>query len=587
MTQETTEKTPVKIPSTVTVKRFSDLLGVPVSSVIKELMNNKILATINEEIDFDTASVIADDLGFLAEADLTVSENEMMTLEKLLELCTKERDSGDHLQPRPPVVTILGHVDHGKTTLLDTIRRSSVAAGEAGGITQHISAYQVKKRGKLITFVDTPGHEAFAAMRERGVSIADIAILVVSADDGVRPQTKEVISYLTSRKVPTIVAINKIDKPEANVARVKQELAEHEVLIEEWGGKIVCNEISAKNNIGVSELLESILLVTDVEDFRANSSRDGLAVVLESHLDPQKGPVSTVLVKTGSLKVGQDVIVGKTYGRVRRMEDSAGRSLEFAGPSTPVTLLGLAETTNTNDVVQVATQKTSARLQSQERSQKAAGAKTKTIDDESVLKLPIVLKSDVQGSLEAIDQIFSSFPAEKVHIDYIATGVGNITESDVRIAQSADALVLGFNVPATPVAGRLAEEHGVTIETYKVIYELVDRVQKKLLDLLPTTFARTDIGSLEVLAVFLTEKKRMIVGGRVIDGVAKPKVKIDVYRGENMIGTGEISNLQSNKVNVDEVKKNQECGVTFDGETKIKVGDTLKFYTEEEEKKEL
>ena len=574
----------IHITPTVTVKKFAELLNLPATTVITELMKNGIMATINEEIDFDTASIIAEDLGFSVEEDLEVADDEMLTIEKLLDICSKEKVSGEKLESRPPIVTILGHVDHGKTTLLDTIRKASVASGESGGITQHISAYQVKKRGKVITFIDTPGHEAFSAMRERGVSIADIAILVVAADDGVRPQTREVITYLKEKGIPTIVAVNKIDKPNANVARVKQELAELEIVIEEWGGKVMCNEISAKNNIGITDLLESIILLAEVEDFKSNEKRDGLAVVLESHKDDQKGPVATVVVKTGTLKVGQDINVGKTYGRIRHMADYRGNTIEKATPSMPATIFGLLDTAETNDIVQVANAKRSARLKSREMAMRLAGEK-KTVksitDNDGIPKYNIIIKSDVQGSIEAIQQILDTIPQTKVAISFIDTGVGNVTESDIKMGQSSDATIYGFNVTTSPVAKRMAEDAKVTVLTYKVIYELVDHIKNTLLSMLPDEIERTDVGELDVLGIFRTEKKQMIVGGRVKKGKAVAKdAKIDVYRGENLIGTGKLANLQHNKVNVDEVKRDQECGITFDGETKIKAGDTFKINTE-------
>ena len=590
MTDQQTPLQIVKIPPTITVKKFAELLRVPVSAVITELLRNKIMATINEEIDYETASIIADDLGFKTEEDLEVAQTETLTLEKLLEITKKEQEQDKKLILRPPIVTILGHVDHGKTTLLDTIRKTSVAAGEAGGITQHISAYQAKKRGKVITFIDTPGHEAFSAMRERGVSLADIAILVVAADDSVQPQTKEVITYIKERNIPTIVAINKIDKPEANVMRVKKELAEQGILIEGWGGKVLCNEISAKNNIGIGDLLESILLLSEVENFRADEKRDGLAVVLESHLDPQKGPLATILVKTGALKVGQDIAVGKTYGRIRRMEDYAGKNVERATPSMPIVLFGLNEVPQTNDVVQVVSGKSFARTKSQELAQRLAGAKSKTAhatEDDTIPKLPIVLKADMQGSLEAIDQILATYKSEKVFLVYVAAGIGNITESDVKMAQSAGAAVYGFNVSATPVAKRLAESGAVNIKTYTIIYQLVDEIKKQLLALLPTETIRTDLGTLTVLALFRTEKERMIIGGRVTKGHVAIGANLDVVRGERVIGTGKLSKVQHNKIDVNEVKQDKECGLTFEGATKIKVGDLLMCYTEEEQPKVL
>lgn len=589
---ETIAKT-VKIPSSVSVKRFAELLGLPVTQVITELMKNKIFATINEDIEFDTASIIAQDLGFETEEDLETSSEGTLTLERLIEICNQEKSSGKKLDKRAPIVTILGHVDHGKTTLLDTIRKASVASGEAGGITQRISAYQVKKHNKLITFIDTPGHEAFSGMRRRGVSIADIAILVVAADDGVRPQTKEVISYLKEHNLPVIVAINKIDKPEANIQKVKQELGEQGILLEEWGGNVIAVEISAKQNIGIDKLLENILLVADVEEFRADNKRDGLAVILESHLDPQKGPVAIALVKTGTLKVGQDISSGSVYGRIRRLEDFAERSITSATPSMPVIIYGLSAPANTNDVVQVASGKTAARIKSKEAllgksiGNAKKGMKSSSDDDESVKKLNIVLKADVQGSLEALEQILSSIQHEEVALQEIAIGVGNITESDVRIAESSGAIIYGFNVASTPVANRMAEMSKVEIETYNIIYKLVENIKERLSAMLSPEIIRTDLGRLAILAVFKTGKYDMIVGGRVNEGKIARKALIEVRRDDEVVGTGKITQLQRNKDNTDEVGSGNECGVTFEGNIKVQVGDTLVAYSEESRKRTL
>ena len=589
------EKKIAKIPATITVKKFGELLALPLGTFIGELMKNGILATINEQIDFDTASIIAQDLGYTVEEEL-IEAGEAMTLEKLLEILKKEKESEDILQSRPPVVTILGHVDHGKTTLLDTIRKANVAAKESGGITQHISAYQVKRKGKLITFVDTPGHEAFSAMRERGVSIADIAVLVVAADDGVRPQTKEVIEYLLAKKIPTIVAINKIDKPGANVQRVRQELSEHGILVEEWGGQILSSEVSAKQNIGIDSLLENILLVAEVEDFKANYKRDALGVVLESHLDPQKGPVATVLIKTGVLKEGQDIIAGLTHGRARRIEDFTGKKMTEAGPSTPISLIGLNTAPNTNDILQVASGKSAAKTRLDELrglsktgsfGELSAQKIFKAITDEKIKRINVILKADVQGSLEAIQQILGEIKSEEVAINYIATGVGNTTESEVRLAQTTGAVIFGFNVDTTPVAKRLAENKKVEIKNYKIIYELVEDIKNRLIAMLPLEIERTDLGKMNVLAIFKTGKKDMIVGGKVTTGKLAYGSLIEVIRGENIIGNGKLFNLQQNKVNVDEVTAGNECGVTFEGETKIKVDDILVSYREEVKKKTL
>ena len=586
------ENPKIKLPNTITVKKFGEILSLPIGKVIEELMKNGILATINEKIDFETASIIASDLGFEVEEEALVS-GEQMTLEKLLDICRKEKEAGENLENRPPVVTILGHVDHGKTTLLDTIRKANVAAFESGGITQHISAYQVRKKGQLITFVDTPGHEAFSAMRERGVSIADIAILVVAADDGVRPQTKEVIEYLLAKKVPTIVAINKVDKPEANIMRVKQELSENGIQIEEWGGKVICNEVSAKQNIGIDSLLDSVLLLSEVEDFKAVAKRDALGIVLESHLDPQKGPVATVLVKTGTLKEGQDILAGQVFGRVRRMEDYLGKRISEAKPSTPISLMGLSGAPNSNDVLEVLDSKSAARHKMNENMglvQENGSAKEKLagkIEDEKVKKLNIVLKADVQGTLEAIEQILGEIKSDEVAVNYLSVGIGNISESDVRMAATGHALLLGFGVETTPVAKRMAENQKVEIKQYKIIYELVEEIKKRLSEMLPLEVERVDFGKLEVLAIFKHGKKDMILGGRVKSGKLINNSLLEVQRGENIIGRGELSNLQTNKVNTDEVSAGNECGITFLGETKIKEGDTLICFKEEVKKKSL
>lgn len=582
----------VKIPPSVTVKKFSELLGLSVSSVMMELMKNKILATINEEIDYETAAIIAQDLGYATEQDLEVSEKDTITLERLIDILKREKDSGKNLQKRPPVVTILGHVDHGKTTLLDTIRKTNVVAGEAGGITQHIRAYQVKKKGELITFVDTPGHEAFSAIRERGVSIADIAVLVVAADDGVRPQTKEVIEYLKEKNIPTIVAINKIDKPEANIQKVKKELSENGILLEDWGGKIMSAEVSAKGNIGIDDLLEKILLLAEVEEFRSDAKREGLAVVLEAHLDPHKGPIATVLVKTGMLKVGQDIVAGGSFGRIRKMEDYAGKNISEAPPSLPVTLIGLNSTPHANEIVQVVSGKVAARMKSKEiagqtQKVKSISGNGKEEELDNIKKLPVIIKADVQGSIEAIEQILGTIKSDEVELEYVATGVGNISESDVKLAESSGAEIFGFNVYATPVASRLSELSGVKIRTFKIIYELVETVKKILAELLPPEIVRTDLGSLKVLAIFKRGKREMIVGGRVGSGKVAKGALVEVERDGEIIGKGRLANLQINKENAPEVKQGNDCGITFEGEVKIEEGDKLIVYAEEEKRRSL
>ncbi len=589
MVETTKEKTADKkmalIPSSVTVKKLSELLHLPVATIITELMKNNILATINEEIDFDTASIIASDLGFETEPAEEKTEAGKLSIEGLNKILEEEKNSGKNLSPRAPIVTILGHVDHGKTTLLDTIRKANVAGGEAGGITQHISAYQVKKHKKLITFVDTPGHEAFSAMRKRGLSIADIAILVVAADDGVRPQTKEVIEYLKEHKLPVIVAINKIDKPDAKPERVKQELAEHGILFEEWGGDTMCTEISAKGNINIDKLLDNILLLAEVEDFRSDAKRDGFAIVLESNLDAQKGPVATVLVRTGTLKVGQDVIAGNAFGRIRRIEDFTGKSIEKADSSVPATMYGFNIPPKVNDIVQVVIGKSIGRAQAKENNTK----KMMKIQDEedNKKKISYILKADVQGSIEAIEQILGSIKSDEVGLELIFSGVGAITESDIRMAESAHALIIGFNSEPTSVAKRMAESSNITIETFNIIYKLVERIKEKLTDLLEPETIRTDSGRLAVLAVFKTGKHDMIVGGRVSEGKMLRGSLLEIKRDDEIIGKGKMQNLQYNKQNTDEVNQGNECGIVFEGNTKITVGDTLICYKEELKKRTL
>ena len=587
----------VKIPFQISVRELAERFELDSPQVIKKLMENGIMATINEQIDYETAVIIAQEFGFETEPDQTIEDNEVISLDKLQEILKHEQENEKELSPRPPIVTILGHVDHGKTTLLDTLRETHIAEKESGGITQHINAYQVKEKGKLITFIDTPGHEAFQAMRERGASLADIAVLVVAADDGVKPQTKEVAQFLTENKIPTIVAINKIDKTEANPSKVKQELAEIGIMLEGYGGEIPVNEISAKNNTGLDDLLETVLLVADVHNFKANSKRAAFGVVLEAHKDPNRGPVATILIKTGSLKVGQDVTVGGINGKIRCIQDYAGNSIDEAPPSMPVTIIGLPDVPQSNDVLQALDSKMDrkrAKLikSSQQSGPQSAGVMSsqdfiKNIDEALMKKYSIVLKTDVQGSLEAINQILATIKSDEVHLEILRQGVGPITETDVQAAQNVQATIYGFNINPTSVANRQAESANVKIKTYNVIYELVEDVKKQMSDLLDPEIKRTDTGRLKVLALFKNLKKGMIFGGKVLQGKLIKGNKLEILREKQSVGTGILVQLQQNKQEVKEVKEGLECGITYEGKEKIEVGDTIICYKEEEIKRKI
>lgn len=588
----------VLVPSQLTVKELSKRLGVGVPEVIKKLMDSGILASINDVVDYDTAYVVAEEMGYQIEPEELTSTEDILTLEKLQEILRMEEENKDNLKKRPPIITVLGHVDHGKTTLLDTLKKTHIAEKESGGITQHTSAYQVKKKGELMTFIDTPGHEAFQGMRERGATVADIAILVVAADDGVKPQTEEVIKFLLENNIPTVVAINKIDKPEASPARVKQELAEHGLLVEGYGGEVPFVEVSAKNNTGLNELLDAVLFLAEYQDFRANYSRNALGVILEAHKDPHKGPVANALIKTGTLKTGQDIIIGNMVGRVRKLEDYTGKTIDSAPPSTPVTILGLSKTPQSNDVLQVEESKEKLKKFSKEIDrnisisskgvgQMESGELIKTIDDAKRKKISVILKADVRGTLEAIEQIIDTIDSQEIKVEFVNKGVGSITETDIKMARTGDAIIYGFNVNTTPVADRIREGTGIKVKTFNIIYELIEDVKNEMSELLEPEIRRTDLGKLKVLAVFKSGKKQMVVGGRVSSGKMVKGKNLEVFRSDELIGQGSLTQLQHNKEDVQEVKEGLECGVSFEGKAKIQEGDILVCYKEEEIKRKI
>ena len=584
--KQSNEKQTITIPAKISVGDLATVLDVPVTDLIKVMLNNGIVANVNEVIDYDIAAIIAEE--FDKQTTLQESneeQEEVSTIDKLSELLAEDEKKGKKLKARPPVVTVLGHVDHGKTTLLDTLRRTKIAEKETGGITQHISSYQVKEKDRLITFIDTPGHEAFQAMRERGASVADIAVLVVAADDGVKPQTKEVINFLSTHKIPTVVAINKIDKPEANVNRVKQELAEEGLLLEGYGGDIPFNEISAKQNIGLDQLLETILLLADINELKADYNRDAIGVVLEARKDPQRGPLANVIIKTGTLKIGQDVIVGDIVGRVRKMEDYTGQSIATAPPSMPITIYGLPGVPKSNDLLQIQTSKQKKRLRHQSTVKQLNELDSSTIisniNASRLTKYPIILKADTQGSLEAIEQVLQTIQSDEIVLKIIQKGVGPITEKDIQTAQTAKATVYGFNVYPTQSAEQLAKKTDIITKTFGIIYELIEDVKAEMSDRLEPEIKRTDLGRLKVLAIFKNMKKSMIIGGKVMNGKMVKGELLEVLRDKEVIGAGKLAQLQHNKEDVSEVKEGLECGLTFEGQTKIAVGDVLLCYKEE------
>lgn len=591
------EKKKVKLPHVVTVRDFSVRLNLPVTSVIKELMKNGILASLNERIDYETAAIVAEDMGFEVEKIEEEVDEEDFVGDKVRELLGKEEKS--NLKPRPPVVVVMGHVDHGKTKLLDAIRKTHVMESEAGGITQHIGAYQATYKDRVLTFIDTPGHEAFTAMRSRGAKIADIAILVVAADDGVQPQTKEAIKIIEAAKIPFLVAINKIDKPEANVDKIKQELAALNLIPEDWGGKTICVPISAKQMTGIDVLLDMVILIADMEKEKimANPLRCALGTVIESHIDKGEGPVATVLVQAGTLSRNENLTIDNVlYGRVRAMKNFRGEFVDSASPGTPVKILGLKAAPQVGDILEVKND-----LRECSRKIKAAYSDREQVtvkksggeEEDKKKKLKIILKTDVLGSLEALLASFEKLEYPTVALEIVTHGLGNITEAEVLEAEAVGAKIFGFNVMTGPNVDDLARDKGVEIKRFKIIYDLIDEIKKGLEALLEMETIRTDLGKIKVLAIFRTEPASMIVGGKIEEGkiVLSAKtpgqVKIKVWRKENEVGEGILIGLQSAKSEIKEASAGQECGIKFKGKPIIQVGDVLDIYREEKRVRKL
>ena len=569
------------VPETITVADLAHKMAVKAGEVIKALMKMGMMVTINQVLDQETAIIIVEEMGHTAKA---AAANDPETF----------LDDTEHaeaiLEARPPVVTVMGHVDHGKTSLLDYIRRSRVASGEAGGITQHIGAYHVETELGMVTFLDTPGHEAFTAMRARGAKATDIVILVVAADDGVMPQTIEAVHHAKAAGVPLVVAVNKIDKPEANSERVKQELVAQEVVPEDWGGDTMFVEVSAKTGKGIDELLEAVLLQAEVLELKAAKNTPAKGLVIEGRLDKGRGPVSTILVQSGTLKRGDMLLAGSSFGRVRAMLDEAGNDIKEAGPSIPVEILGLSDVPNSGEEVIVLNDERKAReialfRQGKFRDVKLAkqqASKLENMFDQmaegEVKTLALIIKSDVQGSYEALATSLQKLSTDEVKVNIIHTGVGAVTESDVNLSVASKAVLIGFNVRADAGARKLIESSGVDVRYYNIIYEAVDEIKAALGGMLAPEKKESAIGLVEVREVYRISKVGAVAGCYVQDGVIKRNSKIRILRDDVIIFTGELDSLKRFKDDVKEVKSNFECGLSLKNYNDIEVGDLLEVY---------
>lgn len=573
----------LQIPEVITVRELAQLLGVSPNEIIAQLMKKGILATINHTIDPQVAVEIAENFGFLAEIKSAEEQVEELVEEEV-------EESPENLVERPPVVVVMGHVDHGKTSLLDRIRKTDVARREKGGITQHIGASQVElETGKKITFLDTPGHEAFTTLRARGAKVADIAVLVVAADDGVMPQTVEAINHAKDAEIPIIVAVNKIDLPQANPDKVLRELSEHGLIPEEWGGDTPVVRVSAKTGEGIEELLEMITLVAELEELKANPKGKTKAVIIETKLDPKRGPVATAIVQNGTLKVGDIFVAGSTYGRVRAMVDDKGRRLKEAPPGTPVELLGFEELPEPGDILIVVSDEKTARLLAEQRKRQKEQEKLKgtalkleeiyeKIQKGELKELKIVLKADTIGSIEALKKALEELSTDKVKVFIIHSGVGAISESDIMLAKASGAIVIGFNTRPNPAARRLLEEEKVDVRTYGIIYDAVEDVKKALEGLLEPQKVEEALGQAEVRATFKIKKVGTVAGCYVLEGKLVRGAKARLVREGVVIYEGEIEGLKRFKEDVKEVPKGFECGVKLKDFNDIKVGDIIECY---------
>lgn len=588
------------VPELTTVRDLADLLGVSPIQIIKILMTNGMLASINQQIDFDTAAIVATEYNVETRRPFPeVTEEEELASELTPWQRLLSGEAKEDLFTRPPVVTILGHVDHGKTSLLDAIRHANVAGGESGGITQHIGAYQVKHNERRITFLDTPGHEAFTAMRSRGAHTTDIAVLVVAADDGVKPQTIEAINHARAAHVPIIVALNKIDKSNARPEFVKQELSDQGLVSDEWGGDIMIIPVSAKKKLGLEDLLEAILLVADEIGVQANPERPAVGAVLEGKLDRRRGPIATVLIQNGTLHTGDIVVVGNTWGKVRAMEDENNKRHRTAPPGTPTVLIGLHGVPAAGDRLEAVVDERTARAISQKRSSDArvegrvAQRRPLSLDEISARiregqakELAIVLKTDVQGSIEPIVNSLQRLSVGEVRLNIIHAAAGNITESDVSLAVASEGIVLGFRVNVDGSGQRIADDEGVDIKIYEIIYNLIDDVEKAMKGLLDPVYAAKTLGQAEVRAIFNIPKIGKIAGCYVTQGLIRRNARVRVWRGDKMLHESGFASLRRFEKDVREVREGFDCGLRVEGFDDVGIGDRLECFFMERQAQE-
>lgn len=585
----------ITIPEIIQVSDFAQKLGLSVTEVIAGLLKNGVSATINEQIDFETAAIVAMDFGVTLKKEKAVKEdNKEFNVRNIL-----EKENKKDLQKRPPVVAVMGHVDHGKTSLLDAIRETNVVGKESGGITQHIGAYQidvkVKNEAKKITFLDTPGHKAFVEMRARGALVTDIVILVVDATDKVQPQTIESINHAKDSSLPVILAINKVDLPAANPRKVKEELMEHGFVTEDMGGDIVAVEVSAKQKKGLSDLLEMILLIADMSDLKANPRDDAIGTVIESHVDLGKGPVATVLVQNGTLKLLDNIVIGEHYGKVRTMETFLGEKVKKALPSMPVQISGFSGVPEVGDILKEMNNEQEAKESALKASKEKAIKKIKQTvvtpnSTESKKELNIILKADVGGSLEAIKSEVMALGNDEVGTKVIKEGVGEVVESDVFLAASTKSEILGFHVRVTPAAKKAAKKEGVKITLFKIIYELTSYIKDNLENLLEPEIIQKNLGKMKVLKIFKTSKEDFILGAKVTDGIAEKGVRAVILKKGQFVGKGILTNLKKGEKDAKEIKAGEECGINFkvtEGTFEFEEGDTLELVKEEKKRRTL